>query len=291
MSKSRMLVAISLFLPLFLAFASTLFWRSPAYYAADESADFSASILTSEEYDRLIDSHPRPYVLEYKSNNAGAVVLYGSEHTKDPNDPQIADIQERWNEFEPTVLLIEGRLGFFIEGLHDPVRQYGEMGWAFSLAREDDVQTYTWEMPREQEIRYVLEEYPKERVALFYILRPYFSNLRFGKPEHPDAVVEEYIGDRGNYPGIEGAVTTVETIDAIWERDFPNERDWRDTSDQFGLPGYLSDIASRSGEARDQHLVHTIFDLARSGERVFAIAGSSHAVKIEPVLDAALSSE
>jgi len=80
-------------------------------------------------------------------------------------------------------------------------------------------------------------------------------------------------------------ISSVAGIDAIWRRDFPNEADWRDTSDQFGLPGYLSAIAACANRARDEHLAQVIVDLSAQGERVFAIAGSSHAVKLEPVLD------
>lgn len=160
------------------------------------------------------------------------------------------------------------------------------MGWVFYLSRKDKVPTYTWEAPLEREIQYVLEKYPKEYVALFYTLRPYFSNLRYGRPGNPDIVVADYIKERSDYPGIENVISSVEEIDAIWQRDFPNEIDWRDTSDQFGLPGYLGTIASRSNEARDEHFVRVIIDLVRKGERVFAIAGSSHAVKLEQALQA-----
>jgi hypothetical protein len=158
------------------------------------------------------------------------------------------------------------------------------MGWAFSLARKDKVPVYTWEAPREREIQYTMEQFSREQVALFYILRPYFGNFRFGKPDDPEAVVEGYIRERSDYPGIENTISSVEQIDAIWQRDFPGEADWRDTSDQFGLPGYLGEIASRSGEARDEHFARVIIDLVQKGERVFAIAGSSHAVKLEPAL-------
>ena len=178
-----------------------------------------------------------------------------------------------------------------MEGLQNPVEKYGEMGWAFSLARKDNILTYTWEMPRELEIQHVLEIYSKEQVALFYILRPYFSNFRFGKPDNPDAVAIAYINERSDYPGIENVITSVEQIDAIWQRDFSDEADWRDTSDRFGLPGYLDEIAIRSNQARDEHFVRVIIDLVQKGERVFAIAGSSHAVKLEPALQATFPSE
>lgn len=284
MSNFRKLLIFFIIIAIILAFASSLFWRSPDYYTDYGSIELAAPLLTGEEYDALVDTHPRPYIVELETQNGGALLLYGSEHTQDPNDPQIADIQTRWNNFQPTVALVESRLGFFVQGFQNPVEEYGEMGWAFWLARKDNIPVYTWEAPREREIQYTLEQYPREQVALFYILRPYFSNLRYGKPDDPDSVAEGHIRERKDYPGIENTITSIAQIDAIWRRDFPGEADWRDTSDQFGLPGYLGEIASRSGEARDEHFVRVIIDLVQKGERVFAIAGSSHAVKLEPAL-------
>ena len=215
MSNFRKVFIIFIVFALLLAFASTLFWRSPDYYTDYGTIELVAPLLTSEEYGALVDKHPRPYIVEIETQNGGALLLYGSKHTQNPNDPQIADIQERWNEFQPTVSLVEGRLGFLIQGLQNPVEEYGEMGWAFLLARKDNVLVYTWEAPREREIQYVLEQYSKEQVALFYILRPYFGNFRFGKPDNPDAVAEGYIQERSDYPGIENMIPSVEQIDAI----------------------------------------------------------------------------
>jgi len=288
MSRFRIAFIIFIAVALLLAIVSTQFWRSPDYYKNYGSIELASPILTDEEYSALVDTHPRPYIVEIEAQEGGALLLYGSEHTQNPNDPQIADIQTRWKNFQPTVALVESRLGFFIQGLQNPVEEYGEMGWAFSLARKDGVPTYTWELPREREIQSVLEEYTQEQVALFYILRPYFGNFRFGKPDDPDAVAEGYIHEREDYPGIENVISSVEQIDAIWQRDFPDKADWRDTSDQFGLSGYLGEIAVLSNQARDEHFARVILDLVQKGERVFAIAGSSHAFKLEPALKATL---
>lgn len=74
-------------------------------------------------------------------------------------------------------------------------------------------------------------------------------------------------------------------MDRIWTRDFP-ERDWRRESDHDGLPGYLHTVAEDVGTARDVHLSQLVLGLMREGQRVFVLAGSAHAVKIEPVLRA-----
>jgi hypothetical protein len=137
----------------------------------------------------------------------------------------------------------------------------------------------------------MLDSFPAERVALFYVLRPYFGELRFGRPADLEGYVEEYRRKRTRYPGLEGTLHSVAAIDSLWARDFAGLPTWRETSDEYGLPGYLQDLAARSNALRDEHLAAVLLDLVRGGHRVFAVAGSSHAVKLDRALRAALESE
>lgn len=260
-------------------------WRSPPFYTDFISTEPVAPIMTMAEYGEVFETHARPYVVNIESSK-GAVLVYGSRHTKDPDDPQIADIGKRWQAFEPSVALVEGRLGFFIPVIMNPVRRFAEMGALNALARSDGIPVYSWEPPRELEIASVLEDFPPEQVALSYVLRPYFGNLRFGRPDDPDAFVEEYRQKRTKYPGLEGTLESIGEIDSVWQRDFAGLPDWRDTSDEYGLPGYLAEIATSL--FRDEHLVNVIIDLVDRGERVFVVAGESHSVKVERALQAAL---
>ena len=272
---------------LLLAILARVAWRSPPFYRDPPRIAPAAPIMTRAEYDQVFAEHPRPYVVPIEAAG-GAVLLYGASHTKDPGDPQIGDVQRRWEAFRPTVALVEGRLGFLLPGFMDPVRHYGEMGAVNALARKDGIAVYSWEPPREVEIGRLLEAFPPERVALFYVLRPYFSNLRHGRPDDPEGFVEEFRRKRTAYPGLENTLQSVAQIDTVWKRDFAGLPDWRDTSDAYGLPGYLGEISDVSNAIRDEHLLNVVIDLVRHGERVFAIMGSSHSVKVERALRATL---
>lgn len=260
--------------------AFTCVWTSPPYYGTQAGPCGIPGILS---YAQLPDSYPQPYMFQMASDS-GVLFFYGSSHTRDPEDRQIADIHRKWAEFHPTVALVEGRLGFLIEGFMNPVFHYGEMGCVNALARDTKVRVFTWELPVEEQVRRILTLYSPEQAALFYILRPYFSNLRFGKPLDPDATVTTYIKDRGSIPGIRGTITSVGDIDSIWERDFAAAPNWRDVSDESGLPGYLRDVASVANNIRNEHLACVIVDLVARGERVFVIGGASHAVAVEQAL-------
>lgn len=81
-------------------------WRSPDYYKAAACAN--NNIVPFIKYDSISD-HPRPMILENKS-----FVVFGASHTRDPKDPQIAEIEFKWKQLKPTIALVEGRLDFLL---------------------------------------------------------------------------------------------------------------------------------------------------------------------------------
>jgi hypothetical protein len=265
--------------------AVLLSWRSPPFYETDESRALPAAILTQAQYEAVHESFPRPYVVDCATSK-GRVVLFGASHTRDPRDPQIIDLETRCAALQPTQVLVEGRPGGPLVAL-DPIGRLGEGGAAMRAARRARVPVHSWEPSREAEVAAQLARFPRQRVALFYVLRPYVSSLRFGKPKNPDADVEATRRRRVRWKGLEGTLRDVAAIDAIWRRDFAGLPDWRDTSDEYGWPGYLDEIAHAANEIRDEHFARLLVELLGRGERVFAVAGSSHAVRLEPVLDAA----
>jgi hypothetical protein len=283
----RVLAAFATLAAVLVAAVAVLAWRSPPFYDAP-AVTLPVPILTMAQYDSLSEMHPRPYVVTIEAGRGG-LLLFGAQHTREPADPQLDTLRALWSAFRPTVGLVEGRLGFLLPGLMDPVAEFGEMGAAAALARADNIPLYSWEPRREWEIARMLDSFPPQRVALFYVLRPYFSQLRFGAPPDPERFVEEYRRKRTRYPGLEGTLPSVATIDSVWSRDFAGGPDWRRTSDEYGLPGYLSELSARSNALRDEHLAAVVAALTARGERVFGVTGSSHAVKLEAAARALLS--
>lgn len=269
------------------AFAGLMYlgiiWRSPQFYSVKQEKQFAVPIMDMAAYDTL-GNHRRPYLYEIKKGK-GAVYVLGIEHTKDPNDAQIALLNATWQSFNPDVAMVEGRLGFLFSGMQDPVAQYGEGGAAVALAKKDGVPFYTWEPKKEDEVKIVLSEFNPKQAAAFYALRPYLSNLRFGKPADPDAKLQEYIDSRTDVDGLRGAITSVAQIDSLWKKDYPKAKDWRDSSDEYGWPeGYLGAIFSKSNQLRDIHLCSAVSELVRDGRKVLVTMGSSHAFRIESTL-------
>lgn len=261
-------------------------WRKLPHYPVSTQIELPMPIMTGEEYGQVINSHPRPYIVEIGIERGGGVLIYGATHTKDPKNPQIADIDKRWAAFRPTVALCESRLGVLFPGLMNPVKTFSEPGAVHALARKHRIPTYTWEPSTEIQVAHLLRSFTKEQVALRFILGSYFSNLRFGRPDDPDAFVEEIRRKRSSWPGIEDAFGNMDEIELAWKKHFPEGPDWRDVSDEFGLPGFFAEMDTN--RVRDEHFARIILGLVGKGERVFAVAGLSHAVKLDSAMRAAL---
>ena len=258
-------------------------WRSPPTYTLPETAERDYPLMSWEEYTEHARSVKVPYTLKIDPLNKGAAVFLGVEHRNDKNHPQNALIQKEWVEFQPGVALIEGRLGFLLPGVMDPVSTYGESGQVAALAKEAGAELYSWELSKEDEIRRLRKKHSAEEVAMFIILRPYFSQVTNKRPLDVDQKIRSLIEDRGRREGIEGIITSVDDIDRIWERDFPDEANWRDYSFGPSLPGYMGDLFEEANNIRDHHLLAIVDDLTANGQRVFVTAGWSHIVRIEPV--------
>lgn len=248
-------------------------WKSPGYYivTGNPSTD---SIIPFKKYGEIID-HRRPFII----SAPGKYCIVGSTHTRDPKEPEIVLIEKEWNKLKPTVALIEGRLGFLIPGIMDPVKNLGEGGKVKALAQKDNAAVYNWDLSKEVLAKQLLQKFSAEQIALSQILNPYFGQLHFGKPSSPENFIAEYF-KRAKYVGQENNFKSAADIDLAWKKYFPTGPDWRNVSDENGLPGYLEDMIRFTNDLRNRQLVSAIKELTAKGEKVFVICGSSHAACI-----------
>ena len=141
----------------------TYFWRSPNYYDAPAIAgEVEDRIVGQPEY---AEDHESPFFFR-----AGNAVVFGAEHTKDPNDPQIELITSsgtsltrpsRWS----------GPAVFSRPGSMDPVQKYGDLGtcWAWKEARRGRRHL---QHAGGGAVAALAERHPKERVAVDLVLGP-----------------------------------------------------------------------------------------------------------------------
>jgi hypothetical protein len=273
-------VIVSLVAVFFLLIYTGIIWRSPQYYIVNKIVEPKVPIMSMDDYFK-VEEHRRPYIFKIEKGN-GSVYVLGIQHKKQVDDPQIDSVNLIWNKYQPDIALVEGRLGFLFSWFQNPVTNYGESGETMRLAKQNGIPVYSWEPDKQDEIKYLSKYYTPKQLAFFYSLRPYLSNFRFGKPQNPNKTMDEYIQSRTDYDIIRNQIKNYQDIDSIWSADFPNEKDWRDASDEYGWPkGYLFEIANQSNLYRDLHMCSVIIELVNQGKKVFITMGSSHAFRIE----------
>ena len=256
------------------AFCAIIFlvaWKSPKYYVAQNVHPASGNFIPFSKYN---GEHPRPYII--RSQQA---VVFGAEHTRDAADAQISQIEKEWQTLKPTIALVEGRLGFLMPGLMNPVETLGEGGKVKELAQKDGIPIYNWDLSKEALAAQLLQHFNAEQVALYQILNPYFSQVRFGKPE-PESFLKDFY-KRAAFVGLQDSIQNIADIDRIWKKYFP-QVDWRNVSDEVELPGYLANMMAVTNDLRNRQLIAAVKELEQKGERVFAICGSSHAACVQP---------
>lgn len=250
-------------------------WKSPKYYKLEKAISSKDSIVPFRDYSAWAN-HPRPFIVEGDN-----YVIIGAPHSRDPKNPDLRLIHQKWKKLKPTVALVEGRLGFLIPYLMDPVKQLGEGGYVKKLAGRDGVPVYNWDLSKEALAAALQDSFSKEQIALAQILNPYFSNLRFGRPASPENYIQPFL-KRAAYVGQEAGFKNAGAVDFAWKKYFPQGPDWRDVSDEKELPGYLSSMMAASNDLRNRQLVGIVKELTAKNERVFLICGSSHAFCISP---------
>lgn len=274
-------------------------WGELPYYEPIEPPRFAATFRTMAEHRVHMEGRSWPYVLALGPSGSSAVagpalLYYGSWHTRDPDDPQIAEMRELWEEFEPTVAVTENRLGFYLGALGDGVGMHGEFAIAGELGRRAGIPVYTLEPSWAVEVETLKREFTVEDLIVFYTLRVYLSERDGTAAEKRDALAEHLLGKRAGRAGLgREYVPDLARLDEVWLDRFTGLGDWRTLPPEAVHPSdeptRLQHIANRVNEVRDEHAAAVILDLLAKGERVFGIAGGSHVVKQEPVLRAGFS--
>ncbi|GGI57188.1 hypothetical protein [Winogradskyella haliclonae] len=255
-------------------------WRSPSYYKTKNKVELVSPIMDMKTYMKIASEHRRPYIFTQNSKSGGKVIVVGTNHINDPSHSQFDSIRHYWKAYKPTIALVEGRLGFFFKWIHNPIKKYGESGLTTQLAKESNIDLYTWEPSREDEIEMLSKKHSAKKLAMFYSLRPYFQ---LPEGERNEENLQALIEERTDYKKLKNSISQWQEIDSIWRVDFP-ELNWRTFKSGYGYPGYLHDIWNDSNLARNKHMLNIIHEQVNMGETVFITMGASHAPRIEKAL-------
>lgn len=287
--KRSIQLSVLLLVTALLLIQCNLLWLPPKKYHPVNRVTLAPPVMTLEEYTSsgLISRHPRPYVYTIESRNTrGAVLVFGAEHTFDPNHKQFPAMKENWDRFNPTTALVEGNLDLILTWFFNPVKASGEGGYTQELAKSKGIKIYSWEPGIEAEMDAILEKHDPFHVAVFYCLRPYQNRWDQFSKAGQDSKMAHLIAERAQYKTLRGTLISVEQVDSLWKADFPSLPSWRSYKHPAnGWPdGMLKQIAEETNMVRDVNMCRAIIELVNKGERVFISMGASHAPRIEGTL-------
>jgi hypothetical protein len=258
-------------------------WRhvSPAAptYSPGHHVDLPFRLRDLHEHDAARERNGgNPYVLTFELPNGGALLYYGASHTRDPKDPQVADITARWKVFQPTVALYEGRARNHVFGaLIEPFAGLPEPALVHKLARRDDVTLFSLEPSYAEEVAALTLHFSAEQVALYFFLRVYVSEAG---GQANDALALDLLHKRTDVDGLRGTLGNLADVTRVWKENYPEMDDWR-FMDHEPESGTLAEISSESRRVRGEHMPRVLIDLVGNGERVFAVVGSGHVIRQE----------
>ncbi len=255
---------------------------APTINGADRLAriDLVIPFRTWEEHGALYPPGDDSYTLQIDEVD-NQLLYFGSKHSRDRNHPQRKRIEKSWDEFKPTVALHEGRSrGYLIGPVYERLLGLPEPAIVHQLARRDDVPLYSLEPPYEHEIGELLKQWSPDRITLYFTMRVYWSEAQ-GRAD--DGLATDLLAKRTDTPSLRDALQSVADIDRLWKRDFPEMPSWRKLKTE-PQDTYLDEISDASRLIRGRHMVRVLVDLARRGERVFAVVGCSHVIRHEPTI-------
>jgi hypothetical protein len=243
-------------------------------------------ILSYKQYASI--QHKTPYILQFDGPR-GKFLLYGAEHTGDPKDPQIAEIEKLWKSFQPTMAYNEGGDPPTLKDPTAAVQTYAEPGFLRYLADRDKIPVATFEPSFKDEVAYASKLYSPEQVKVFYVLR----QVSEGRMLKSDKSLDERMGEwLDQWDELDGAPHTLAEFAALCRTYFPDLKDWRQVPTDWFDPTqsihYTNELANSTGMFRDQYIYKLLLDRIERGDRVFAVIGASHVVVQEPAWRATL---
>lgn len=274
-----------------LAVARSCVWTRVDAALTSLPPELRAPLRTKREHDeRTRGMGQQPYFVE-----GDGVLVVGCRHTSKPDDPQIAALEARFRDFRPTLVLIEGRLGWAWGGRDALLASFGESGFARALAWESGTPCQSLEPPFALEVEDAVGAFDAQKTLAFYTMRVFVSDRDQGSitKDNTNREAARLLAKRASRTGLASAFADLSAFERFWREEFPKGPDWRE------LPAealwrthdgtWLGRIAERINRFRDRAMVGAIVAARASGERVFAVCGSSHAILFEPALRAALA--
>lgn len=195
------------------------------------------------------------------------LVFFESSGNINPEHYNVKQLEDKWETEKPDLLLVEGKTGFFLPGLMDPVKKFGLTGKAQELALKNKIDIYSYNLPGEKIVEKLLPKYSPQQIALSFVLSSYFRSLKCSKNISRENVLRDCIYNN-RYAALNTNIYSARDIDRMWQRDFPNSKSWRDSN---YLPGYTGEIEMEVSRIKQRHYYNLINYFLKQNKKMFVV--------------------
>jgi hypothetical protein len=248
---------------------------------------FSRHILSFTDYAAI--RHPTPYVV-YVVRDGARLVLFGTQHSSDPADPMFEQIESAFLRLGPAFALHEGTPPAVETDREIAIRRHGEAGLIRHLAARAGIGTASMDIPLGEEARLLRRELTLSEALVFLVVRQLASFNRKTARMDFDAYFGEFFETIA--PALDLATIDWSLIEAEHLRVLGRPLEARQVTAletnpmRDDLP--TQRIARLSNRLRDEHMLGRLLEALAEHGCVFATAGVTHAVMLEPALRAAV---
>jgi hypothetical protein len=274
-----------------------------------------SKILTPQEYGSI--PFAPPYILDFSTQSHG-LLLYGTEHSADPDDPKFVDIELKFKNFiskfrtDKIVIAIESNIPQNILSKEEMVREYRESGFLTFLANQFSISTICPE-PKEKILPLLVEvfDFNKRDILLWAFLNTYFHVfLKSGLDKTKlvaffrdlDRVLDLNVLDTAQETTILsviqehywqffcdrlsqiGSDLKLPSHIEVFLEDYKkiNVSSLEKAQTPFVTSTVINDIASGFNNVRDRYMTREILEVLAEGKSVFGVLGTNHVVAQEP---------
>ncbi|MBK6544382.1 MAG: hypothetical protein IPG12_03780 [Saprospiraceae bacterium] len=224
-----------------------------------------------------------PYI--YKYGDKKQLIVYGSNHTTNPRDSQIVDIENKIINFKPDLILYEGD-GISIEKTKDAtIAEYFEMGWVMYLADSLKINVKNIEPLTKNKYSYLLEKYPKNEVLLatlslqITMMQKEKEDFKSKYPSMIHSLLQE------GFP-LKEEEQTVEYFYKIYKDYFNNDFSYDNFDSRTIQSKYnktsLNKINQDANKYRDQQIIALVENEFKKHNKIYLQIGGWHAIVCEP---------
>jgi hypothetical protein len=245
----------------------------------------SKQFMSWEDYVRQPRSNP--YILELE-RHGGSLVYYGAFHKVDPAHPQFADIENKWEDFRPTLAYCEGSLWPLEESRIKAIENYGEQGLVTFLAARDGIDIECIDPSLTEQAAHLRQLFPANIITIYYVMRQAAINRMLKKDIPPSKYAVRYFKKFRRLEGFHHSPSNLDEFERMVSILFPELKEWQEIPYSYfhcrKLGRIIASIHRELNEYRNQIMVKKVVQALKKGQKVFAIVGRSHVVIQEAIL-------